>query len=106
MSNSNRRDFLKAASGAVAGAGWAATGRGQTPASAEQVVVGVVGMGGRGTAVASSFASLPNVVVKYVADVDEGRANGGAKAVGVKAQANKGGAPPSPVTDFRRILDD
>src|SRR5258706_664724 len=65
-----------------------------------------MGAGSRGTQVAGTFASLPNVFVKYVCDVDEAHAASCAKAIGNKAAANKNTPPPTPIRDFHQILDD
>ena len=67
----------------------------------EKLVVGVMGMGGRGTALAQGFAQLPGVEVAYVCGVDRNRL-----AAAVKAVAGVGGREPQAVGDFRRILDD
>src|SRR5690606_9089253 len=50
---------------------------------------------------AVNYAKQPNVEVKYVCDVDQKRAESGAKVV--EGAVNKA---PQPITDFRRMLDD
>src|SRR5262245_60250593 len=67
----------------------------------ETIVVGVMGMGGRGTSHATGFAALPGVEVAYVCDVDANRAGAAAEATNRVA-----GKAPRAVGDFRRILDD
>src|SRR5262249_15498277 len=61
----------------------------------------VVGTGGRGTSLATSFAKLPGVTVATVCDVDKKHAATAAAAV-EKAT----GKAPDTVQDFRTILDD
>jgi len=97
----NRREFLQRSLAAGAGVGLVTI----IPASAfganERVVLGVMGVRGRGRGLAQDFAALPDARVKYVCDVDsrvipdvvrniEGRQN----------------QTPEVVGDFRRILDD
>ena len=111
----NRRDFLRA-SGALAlglgamGAQDAARGTDPEPAPEEPkqarkidpLVVGVMGTAGRGTELASEFATQPGSQVRYVCDVDANHAGRCAKAV----TERQGGVEPTVVADFRRILDD
>jgi predicted dehydrogenase len=114
MTDVDRRDFLK--TGAAAGMGLLATGTGAasiaSTASAfvsggsggppgERVVVGVIGVNGRGLVHAQNFSRLPNSTVAYVCDVD---ANVVGKAV--KAVEDGQRSTAKVVTDFRRILDD
>src|SRR5436309_10070300 len=100
MTKLNRRHFL--ASAAAAGT-LAATGLAGPPAEqAAELVVGVMGTGGRGTGLATTFARQPGVTVAYVCDVDQERVRRAAEAVGRVA----GGREPQAVGDFRRILDD
>ena len=100
-----RRDFLKR-SGAAAGLsllGTAAGGpaaQGKTPPS-ERIAVAVAGVRGRGGALLAAFASLPEVEVRYICDVDESvlkRATAGV--------AERTGREPKAVKDFREALDD
>jgi predicted dehydrogenase len=95
----NRREFLQSASAAVAAAS-ALTGTGvhAEGASQEQIVVGVVGCGGRGTYLAEHFRKTPGVELAYVCDVDEGRR--------AKAQEKLGLDSGQVVADMRKILDD
>jgi predicted dehydrogenase len=92
-----RRQFL----GTAAAAGAALT---LAPRSAfganDRLVVGVMGLGGRGTGLAKTFAQQPNTEVAYVCDVDTTRAGKAGDEVGKVAKA------PKTVQDFRRILDD
>jgi predicted dehydrogenase len=60
-----------------------------------------MGVNGRGSDLAASFARLPDVEIAYICDVDER-----AIAKGQKAAGSAGGATPKAVRDFRRILDD
>lgn len=95
-----RREFLGAA--ATAGAALAT----QKVFSAEtapnrKLVVGVMGLGGRGTGLACDFQRQPGVEVAYVCDVDRRRA-----ALAARAVSEIAGRPPKAVGDFRRILDD
>jgi predicted dehydrogenase len=93
----DRRRFL----GAAASAGVTLAASGRVLGANEKVVVGVMGMGGRGTSLAGTFQQQSNVDVAYVCDPDSSRAEKAAAAV-VKA----GGQNVKPVADFRRILED
>ncbi len=99
MSSSlNRRTFLGAAAASSISLGLSHAA--DTPAS-DNIVVAVMGTGGRGAGHCKAFAQQPGVSVAYVCDVDSGRA---AKAgAGVEAL---GKPAPKVVTDFRKILDD
>ena len=99
MSKQNRRTFLKKTGVGLAGVSalsWATTTR--AGAANRKLVVGAIGCGGRGTFLAKSFSTLPDVEVAYVCDADMKRVAGAAKAVKGKA--------PKVVGDLRRILDD
>lgn len=112
--DSTRRQFLKLATTAsvVVSAGnvfrTPVYGQGQAPSPGrviganDRMVVGVIGMGGRGNTHAKSHLAVNNVEVGYVCDVDSGRLAAARKALEGKshARAVKG------VTDLRRILDD
>src|ERR1043166_3716670 len=67
----------------------------------EKVVVGVIGVNGRGVVHAANFAKLPNSEVAYICDVD---ANVIAKAMNAAGKSQE--VPPKIVGDFRKILDD
>lgn len=104
----DRRLFLKAGAALAASGSWVSGGRAQDAASPaataspnEKVVVGIMGVNGRGGALAQSFMKANNVEVGYICDVDS-RAAGRVAAVVEKRQ----GRAPRKVIDFRRILDD
>jgi predicted dehydrogenase len=71
------------------------------PTKVDPLVVGVMGTNGRGTELASEFATQPGSVVRYVCDVDASNAARCAKAVKERQEVD-----PTVVTDFRRVLDD
>ena len=121
MSTVDRRQFLcqagKTALSAAAGASLLAAPRRAKAVSAnEKIVVGVVGIQGRGSTLTMGFATRPDCEVAYLADVDTKLF--GTVAPGyvdmlprelrtrlegvVKAQ----GKSPKAVQDFRRVLDD
>src|SRR5437016_14495847 len=101
----DRRDFIKTT--AYAGIGAAVTSRTpfhvRTPPVSPngKVVVGVIGVNGRGVVHAQNFAKLANSEVGYICDVDSTVI---AKAVTAAEQGQK--TSPKIVTDFRKILDD
>jgi predicted dehydrogenase len=100
--NLSRRTFIKHS--ATAGTAMAlATARALRAADgpAESVVLGVIGVNGRGSALASGFASVGGARIAYVCDVDE-------RVIGKTAEpiANKQSHAPARVTDMRRIFDD
>jgi predicted dehydrogenase len=96
----NRRHFLGAAS--LAGvAALADPIAAQDAGANNRLVVGVMGTGGRGTGLATTFQRQPNVQVAYVCDPDRTRMERAADLV------RKAGNPDvRTVADFRRILDD
>jgi len=104
--STNRRAFIKQATAAGVGLGilgqWSPV-RAQA-APSDTVVVGVMGVNGRGTVLAETFARTPGAEVAYICDVDA-RATGKTIEV-VKEKLGTGGKAPQGVTDFRRILDD
>jgi predicted dehydrogenase len=124
----NRRQFLR--DGTILGAGLAGLGaaslaRGEEPAAApaapqpapaEPFVVGIIGTGSRGQGLASGFAALPNVHIKYLCDVDDAMIEKAQQAVAQRLAAQpaapdgaKPGAAPVAihrVKDLRKVLED
>jgi predicted dehydrogenase len=97
----DRRTFV-----ATTAAAAAATLLKQAPAlgadkANDKIVMAVMGMGGQGTTLATTFEGLEGVELKAVYDVDKTRAAKGAEAVG-KVNGRKIGHG----QDFRAILDD
>lgn len=93
----SRREFLRrtALAGTV-GAGFSLNVLG----AAGRVRLGIMGVNGRGSDLAGSFAKFSDAEIAYICDVDER-----AIAKGQKAAAGDRPAPRA-VKDFRRILDD
>ena len=94
---SPRRHFLFGSLAALA-AGSAAR---QSVAASDKVVLGFMGLGGRGRALLQGFGKRPDVAVAYLADVDSRRLPEPASEA---AQLN--GRTPKTVQDVRRVLDD
>ena len=105
MSNKlNRRDFVKSAGAAglglsVAGGIFPAFGKN---APSEKIVVAVMGVNGRGSALTSELARLNGYEIAYICDVDESAIGKGMKAA---AQGNNNKKPKG-IKDFRQALDD
>ena len=99
MNGIKRRDFLK---GTVAGAAAASTlGARRRAAASDRLVVGIMGVGGRGTRLTDFLLRRDDIEVAYVCDVDSRR------FAPVLEVLDEHGAPrPTLVEDFRRILDD
>ncbi len=103
----DRRLFLKSGASAAA---LAATSMHTRPARAddpvkesanEKVVMGIMGVNGRGAAIARGMIKAANTEIAYVCDVDQ-RASGSVAESVAAAQGRK----PKIVSDFRRVLDD
>src|SRR5215813_15190787 len=90
----NRRYFLQSA---LLGAAAAKPGQ----SAADKVTIAIMGIRGRGRALAGLFSALPDVNIAALCDVDPGVYDRAAKAV----EANHRPRPPL-VADVRRILDD
>lgn len=101
MGTINRRQFLGQAGMAAMTAGVASTFSINAVGANEKVVVGLMGAGGRGTALLEWFAQRPDVEVAYVADPDTGRFT---DCVGKIEKIT--GKKPVGTQDFRKILDD
>lgn len=96
----NRRRFFFLSSAAGVAAGLGVPGRARAVSPGEKIVLGVIGVRGRGGALAEYLAGRPDAEVAYVCDVDEGAL--GACAANVERVC---GRRPKAVADFRRILD-
>ncbi len=99
MPTLTRRQFLMQSTGAAT----ALTGLSgpRVLGANERIVVGVMGVGGRGSFLAEKFAARPDVAIAYLCDPDARRFKA-ARALVEKAQ----GRAPKTVQDFRRILED
>jgi predicted dehydrogenase len=100
----NRRRFLTSSAvgtGAWIGYHTLASAQEKPAAVGDRVTVCVAGVRGRGSALLSTFAALPDVTVKYVCDIDESVLN--ARAAGVQQQT---GRKPEAIKDFRKAIDD
>ncbi|MBM3725309.1 MAG: Gfo/Idh/MocA family oxidoreductase [Acidobacteria bacterium] len=89
----NRRYFVMGAA--------AVAGRRRAAAASDKVTVCLMGVGGRGQAMAQWFGALPDVRIPLICDVDE-------NVIGkvMKMVTESQGQAPRLVTDIRRVLDD
>ncbi len=104
----DRRLFLKAgvaSAAALVGARAAAqestTSQSKDGQPNDKVVIGIMGVNGRGAAIARGMMDTGQTHIAYICDVDERAAGSVSESV-----ANKQGAKPQVVGDFRKILDD
>jgi predicted dehydrogenase len=100
----SRRKFIITSTIAGAGVGLAgpfSLAQGKSKRQGEQAIVAIMGGRGRASALARSFAKLPEAHVKSIFDVDSRPLNELAEEV-EKLQGRK----PGTGTDFRRALDD
>lgn len=99
----SRRRFLERSIQSGLGVAVGAYGLGAAKAAApsDKVVVGVMGVGGRGTFLTGMFASRPDVEIAYVCDVDARKLPQAVKVVQAKQ-----GKTPKTVGNFQRILED
>lgn len=100
MSNT-RRGFLSGGSSLVVAGVCAQFAQGQRAAASERVRVGMMGAGGRATALIDSFAANRSVEIVAVADIDPQRLG-----PGLELAERRGGRRPRAESDFRRLLDD
>jgi predicted dehydrogenase len=70
-------------------------------APSNQIVMGIIGVGGQGTSRLRQFLEQPDVRIAAICDVDKTHLN---RAIGIVEAAR--GYTPKGVGDFRRILDD
>lgn len=95
----NRREFVRNVAGAAAA--YAGMGRAGAQPSGDKVVLGFMGLGGRGGALLGKFLERPDVEVAYLCDADSRRLPRAAKML------EAAGRPAAQsVQDFRRILED
>ena len=102
----DRRNFLRAgatiaAATVITPAARRASGQ-EKELPSEKIVVGVMGVNGRGKSIARGMTLQPNVEVAYICDVDERAAATAAKLI----ESTQQGKTPTIVSDFRRVLDD
>lgn len=94
----NRRRFLEVSSAGLLSAAIGSRARAAPKGSNDNLVVGLIGCGGRGIHDAGLFRKTPNVEVAYVCDVDDTRRAAAAKTFDIPTERA--------VADLRRILDD
>ena len=99
MKSLNRREFVKGSLSTAAALTILPIRK--SYAANEKVIIGVMGLGGRGTYLAERFAGRSDAEVAYLCDVDT-RRFARARNVVEEAQDKR----PKMVQDFRRILDD
>ena len=99
MKSVNRREFMRGSIGAIVTL--SVSPQRKSFAANEKVIIGVMGLGGRGTFLAEKFASRPDAEVAYLCDVDT-RRFARARAAVEDVQDR----PPKMLQDFRKILDD
>jgi predicted dehydrogenase len=99
MDSISRRTFLQV--GATTAAATAAMRRSTAAAQNDTIVLGIMGVRGRGKELARIFSKEPDVRIAYICDPDEKVWEPCIAAIG-----DGQGTPPKTVTDFREILND
>src|SRR5262245_51188043 len=104
MARINRRQFLNHSAGAASvAAGLSALSYARAAAGPnERVNVAVMGVHGRGKALASEFASISDAHVAAICDVDPSVIGPVVKVV----EEKQGNSPPRVEKDIRKLLDD
>lgn len=97
----NRREFLSTTTKTALAVGVANTFSINVLGANEKIVVGIMGVRGRGSYLAPTFAKRDDVILKYIADPDSRLFPSRAKSVEEVC-----GKAPECVQDYRRILDD
>jgi len=95
----DRRGFLKSSIGAATSLTILPSGRSST--AENKVVLGIMGVGGRGRALLTSLVKRSDVKIKYICDADT-RCYGPAAEIVIEGHDYK----PEFVQDFRKMLDD
>ncbi len=90
--------FLDATAASLA---LAAVGRRAFAQPSDRIVLGMIGVGGRGTGRPNQFLAFPDVRIGAICDVDRRRAD---RAIDLVEK--RGGYKPKPFGDFRRLLED
>jgi len=99
MGKIDRREFLKSSVGAATAFSFIPANRGS--AAENKVVVGIMGVGGRGRALLTSLVKRSDVKIKYICDADT-RCYGPAAEIVMEGHDYK----PEFLQDFRKMLDD
>ncbi|MBL7185300.1 MAG: Gfo/Idh/MocA family oxidoreductase [Phycisphaerae bacterium] len=99
MKSINRRGFLKGSIGAATTL--TALSHDRSSAAPNKVILGIMGVGGRGRALLTSLVKRSDVEIKYICDADT-RAYGPAAEIIVDGHDYK----PTFVQDFRKMLED
>lgn len=97
----NRRGFLKTTSGVVVGSAIGAAAAKGPVSPNDRVAIAMMGVRGRGRALIGHFASMPDVDIPYICDVDQNVVGAAQRIV-----EEKKGKSPQLVDDIRRVLDD
>ena len=100
----NRRRFLVRSIRGGFGVAVGVSGLGSASkavAQSDKVVVGMMGVGGRGTDLTQLFASRPDVEIAYICDVDNRKLQRAVKVV-----EDIKGRTPRTTGNFKRILED
>jgi predicted dehydrogenase len=98
MESLNRRDFIK---GSITAASGITILSETSKAASGTVVVGIMGVGGRGRALLKSLSQRTDVKIKYICDADQ-RPYGPAAEIVMEENDYK----PKFVQDFRKMLED
>lgn len=99
MKNVNRRSFIQ--NSIQSGVALSAANIANSASHNEKFVIGIMGVGGRGSWLARSFARRENVEFAYISDVNLERAERSAGQV-----SEISGNAPKVVQDYRTMLDD
>jgi len=102
----NRRDFLTSSAGAgitaAIGTGFfSSAAAAESTQPSERIVLGMIGLGGRGHGLTKGFLDRPGVSIAYLCDPDPRQYGDLSELI-----KSKSGHEPKGVTDFRQVLDD
>lgn len=97
----NRRTFFESSTAGAAVAALSALAAQPACAANEKISICMMGVKGRGGGVLNTFASIPEVEVRYVCDLDES-----VRASRIAQVQDKTGKRPQALKDFRQALED
>jgi len=97
----NRRSFLESSAAAGLIAALSAAASQKAHAANDKIALCMMGVKGRGGSVLQAFASLPEVEVRYVCDIDEK-----VREAGIARVEQVTGKRPIGIKDYRQALDD